>query len=126
MPWSGRTAPGNRPCWTAAQSLLGKQFRVNIDRGKWIPSSLAPHVLATVHPSSVLRAPDDESRRREEERLIHDLRVVARRIARDVSVTRYSTTPGDQRYMKRAPLPVSAPMSTGRTLICAGMPRVRE
>jgi len=65
---------------TAAQALLGARFRVSVDRGKWVPSPLAPHVLATVHPSSILRALDDESRRREHERLVEDLRVVARRL----------------------------------------------
>jgi DNA polymerase len=62
---------------TAAQALLGKQFRVSLDRGKWVPSPLAPRVMATVHPSSILRAPDDESRRRERQRLVDDLKVAA-------------------------------------------------
>jgi uracil-DNA glycosylase family protein len=44
---------------TAAQALLGKQFRVSRDRGKLIPSQLAEAVVATIHPSAVLRAPDD-------------------------------------------------------------------
>jgi DNA polymerase len=63
---------------TAAQALLGRQFRVSHDRGRFVPSPLARYVLATVHPSSVLRAPDDETRRRETERFIEDLHVVAR------------------------------------------------
>jgi uracil-DNA glycosylase len=63
---------------TAAQALLGKTFRVSHHRGEWVESPLAPRVLATVHPSSVLRAPDDETRRQETERLIADLRKVAR------------------------------------------------
>jgi DNA polymerase len=62
---------------TAAQALLGKQFRVSVDRGKWVPSPLAPHVMATVHPSAVLRAPDDESRRRERARFVDDLKLAA-------------------------------------------------
>src|SRR5918912_3593109 len=45
---------------TAAQSLLGKQFRVTKDRGKRIESPLAANVLATIHPSSILRPPDAE------------------------------------------------------------------
>jgi DNA polymerase len=45
---------------TAAQALLGRSFRVTKERGKLIPSSLAPWVLATIHPSAVLRAPDEE------------------------------------------------------------------
>ncbi|HET9488452.1 MAG TPA: UdgX family uracil-DNA binding protein [Methylomirabilota bacterium] len=63
---------------TAAQALLGRQFRVSRDRGQFVSSPLAPRVLATVHPSAVLRAPDDETRRRERQRFITDLRAVAR------------------------------------------------
>jgi DNA polymerase len=63
---------------TAAQALLGRQFRVSRDRGQFVSSPLAPRVLATVHPSAVLRAPDDETRRRERQRFIDDLRAVAR------------------------------------------------
>lgn len=59
---------------TAAQALLGNQFRVTQSRGKFVPSPLAPHVLATVHPSSLLRAPDEETRRRETQRFIDDLK----------------------------------------------------
>jgi DNA polymerase len=66
---------------TAAQALLGRQFRVTAERGKFVPSSLAPLVLATVHPSSILRAPDDESRRREMKQFTADLRIVARALS---------------------------------------------
>jgi uracil-DNA glycosylase len=62
---------------TAAQALLGRQFRVSRERGRLINSPLAPLTLATMHPSSVLRAPDDESRRRERAALVDDLRVIA-------------------------------------------------
>jgi DNA polymerase len=62
---------------TAAQALLGREFRVTQDRGRPVPSPLAPHVVATVHPSSILRAPDDEARRAERARFVDDLRVVA-------------------------------------------------
>src|SRR6516162_502180 len=61
---------------TAAQSLLGRQFKVTEHRGEWIPSPLAPFVMATVHPSSLLRAPDDETRRLEIKRFIQDLKRV--------------------------------------------------
>jgi uracil-DNA glycosylase len=61
---------------TAAQALLGRNFKVTTQRGMWIPSSLAPFVMATVHPSSLLRAPDEESRRRETQRFIDDLKIV--------------------------------------------------
>ena len=50
---------------TAAQTLLGKEFRVSRQRGQLVPSPLAENVLATVHPSSLLRAPDEEKRRTE-------------------------------------------------------------
>ena len=63
---------------TAAQALLGRQFRVTKQRGVPVDSDLAPYVVATVHPSSILRAPDDETRRREMQRFISDLRTVAR------------------------------------------------
>jgi uracil-DNA glycosylase family protein len=61
---------------TAAQALLGRQFKVSTQRGVWIESPLAPFVMATVHPSSLLRAPDDETRRRETKRFITDLKRV--------------------------------------------------
>jgi DNA polymerase len=63
---------------TAAQALLGRQFKVTAHRGEFVPSPLAPIVLATVHPSSILRAPDDESRRSEMKRFTEDLRKVAK------------------------------------------------
>jgi uracil-DNA glycosylase len=62
---------------TAAQALLGKSFKVTAHRGELIESPLAALVMATVHPSSLLRAPDDETRRLETKRFIDDLRVVA-------------------------------------------------
>ena len=62
---------------TAAQALFGKDFRVTRDRGRLIPSRWAPYALATVHPSSLLRAPDEETRRRETERFIDDLKKIA-------------------------------------------------
>jgi DNA polymerase len=63
---------------TAAQALLGRGFRVTAQRGKWIESPLAPYVMATVHPSSILRAADAQTRRAETARFIEDLRPVAR------------------------------------------------
>src|SRR5213596_730913 len=62
---------------TAAQALLGPRFRVTQERGRFVPSSLARYVLATVHPSALLRAPDEETRHREMRRFVEDLRVVA-------------------------------------------------
>ena len=63
---------------TAAQALLGKAFKVSRQRGERVPSPLAPAVGATVHPSSILRAPDDETRRDELQRFIEDLRRLVR------------------------------------------------
>lgn len=62
---------------TAAQALLGKNFKVTQQRGKLLDSDLAPNVIATVHPSSILRAPDDDARHAEMARFIDDMRVVA-------------------------------------------------
>ena len=62
---------------TAAQALLGKDFRVTQHRGERLQSPLAPVVMATVHPSSILRAPDDETRHEEMRRFIDDLKKIA-------------------------------------------------
>src|SRR6478752_6990020 len=62
---------------TAAQALLGRSFRVTKMRGRAVPSPLAPRVVATVHPSSVLRAPDDETRARETAAFVRDIVAVA-------------------------------------------------
>jgi len=62
---------------TAAQSLLGKQFRVTKERGRWLESDLAEYVTATIHPSAVLRQRDSDSRRRELAGLVADLKLVA-------------------------------------------------
>jgi uracil-DNA glycosylase len=68
---------------TAAQALLGRTFRVSARRGELVDSPLAPVVTATVHPSAILRAPDDETRRAEMQRFVHDLRQVAGHLATD-------------------------------------------
>ena len=62
---------------TAAQSLLGKDFSVTRQRGQRIESTLAPNVIATVHPSSVLRAVDAESRKSQMREFVRDLKMVA-------------------------------------------------
>jgi uracil-DNA glycosylase len=66
---------------TAAQALLGSTFRVSRQRGEFVESDLAPLVLATVHPSSVLRAPDDASRAAAYDGLVDDLAKVAKALA---------------------------------------------
>jgi len=63
---------------TAAQALLGPKFRVTKQRGKFLESTLAPYIMATVHPSSILRAPDDETRRLEYRHFVNDLKKLAR------------------------------------------------
>jgi DNA polymerase len=62
---------------TAAQALIGRQFRVTRERGVFVESPLGEHVLATFHPSAVLRAPDDESRHEVRAVIVADLRKVA-------------------------------------------------
>ena len=62
---------------TAAQALFGKAFRVTRDRGRPVPSRWASYALATVHPSSLLRVPDEETRHREIARFIEDLKQAA-------------------------------------------------
>ena len=62
---------------TAAQALLGKDFRVTQMRGQWLQSGHAERTLATVHPSSILRAPDPESRAQQYAEFVNDLRMVA-------------------------------------------------
>ena len=63
---------------TAAQSLLDKDFRVTTDRGRLFTSRFGVPVLATMHPSSVIRTPDREVREKETARMIEDLKVVAK------------------------------------------------
>src|SRR5579885_331024 len=63
---------------TAAQAIFGSSFRVTRERGRVLCSKLAPRVLATVHPSSLLRQPDKLSRQREYKRFVADLRAASR------------------------------------------------
>lgn len=63
---------------TAAQSLLGRDFRVTQHRGEFLKSPLAPIVMATVHPSSILRTPDEQTRHTEMKRFIADLKKISR------------------------------------------------
>ena len=58
---------------TAAQTLLGRTFRLTQHRGEFVPSTHAPYVMATVHPSAVLRSPDDETRAEAFRLLVADL-----------------------------------------------------
>jgi uracil-DNA glycosylase family protein len=69
---------------TAAQALLGRQFRVTKERGRLLrDSDVAPLVMATVHPSSILRAPDERARNEETRQFVADLRGLARGLQAD-------------------------------------------
>jgi len=63
---------------TAAQALLGRDFRITKQRGRLLASDLAPHVLATGHPAAILRAPDPSERDQGKQAPIADLRKVAK------------------------------------------------
>jgi DNA polymerase len=73
---------------TAAQALLGQDFRVSRQRGQFFSIPGKPLLTATVHPSSILRAPDEETRALEMEAFIADLRKVATRLRRSLQTTR--------------------------------------
>src|SRR5438034_1084367 len=84
LPGYRESAAHCRACdlWkNATQALISPAFKVTKERGKLIASPLAPHVVATVHPSSILRAYDEAAREEEMRAFIADLRVVARLIA---------------------------------------------
>ena len=66
---------------TAAKALLGSSFRVTRHRGELLESELAPIVTATIHPSAILRGPDDASRAEERDAFAEDLRAAARALA---------------------------------------------
>ena len=65
---------------TAAQAIIGPKFRVSTQRATFVESPLAPFVTATVHPSSILRAPSDDQRRAEMARFIADLKKIRKAI----------------------------------------------
>ncbi len=67
---------------TAAKALLGSSFRVTRHRGELLDSELAPIVSATIHPSAILRGPDEQTRAEEREAFAEDLRVVAKALAK--------------------------------------------
>jgi uracil-DNA glycosylase family 4 len=67
---------------SAAQAVLGPQFKLMQNRGQLQTSALSERVIATIHPSAVLRAPDSEGRRAAYEMLVSDLKVVAKTLRR--------------------------------------------
>jgi uracil-DNA glycosylase family protein len=66
---------------TAAQSLMGSKFKITVERGKFFETPLAPWLTATLHPSAILRMPDEIMRREARVQLVEDLRAVAKRLA---------------------------------------------
>ena len=102
---------------TAAQALLGRNVRVTRDRGRPIESEVftsegAPIAFATVHPSSILRAPDDEARRRERALFVDDLRVAAQALSEELSKRGDSQSP-QSKSRERLQRPVSSSVSAG-------------
>jgi len=65
---------------TAAQAILGREYRLTQERGKFVEHEWAPEVTATVHPSSILRAPDDDQRHQQFADFVADLKLVAKRL----------------------------------------------
>jgi DNA polymerase len=65
---------------TAAQSLMGPKFKITVERGKFFETPWAPWLTATIHPSAILRMPDDVKRREAREMFVEDLRLVAKRL----------------------------------------------
>ena len=63
---------------TAAQAIFGRTFRVMAQRGEFVKSPLAPYVMATVHPSSILRAPDEKTRHEQEAEFVRDLKRISK------------------------------------------------
>ena len=62
---------------SAAQALLGKDFRVSRERGTLMKSQLAPYIMATLHPSTILRAPDSKAREQQRREFVRDLKKVS-------------------------------------------------
>lgn len=86
LPWLEREReliqPGAIVCLgaTAARALLGAAFRVSVRRGEWVSSGWSANLLATVHPSSILRVEDDDAREEAYQHFVADLKVVADRL----------------------------------------------
>jgi uracil-DNA glycosylase family 4 len=67
---------------TAAQSVFGAEYRVTKERGRFVAHPWAPKATSTIHPSAILRAPDEEQRHLEYERFVADLKKVQAAVAR--------------------------------------------
>jgi len=68
---------------TAAQALMGRDFRVTQHRGEFLKSELAPFVMATVHPSAILRMPDENEKKEEMKRFIADLKKASKALKQE-------------------------------------------
>ncbi len=66
---------------TAAQTLMGPKFKITVERGKFFETLWAPWLTATIHPSAILRMPDEAARRKAREMFVADLRRVAKKLA---------------------------------------------
>jgi DNA polymerase len=73
---------------TAAQAILGRDFRITRDRGKFFQSKDAAWITATYHPSAILRAPDRDDRHRMRADLVDDLHHAAQRLKRPVAAAK--------------------------------------
>ena len=82
---------------TAGKALLGSSFRVTAQRGTWIDSDLAPRVTATIHPSAILRAPDEEAKALGFKGLVQDLMVVAEALEGDAPAAPRAAAPDQGR-----------------------------
>jgi DNA polymerase len=67
---------------TAAKALIGPQFKVSLERGRFVESPLAPHVFATLHPSALLRLRDEEEKETAFNQLVKDLKLIHKALAR--------------------------------------------
>jgi uracil-DNA glycosylase len=67
---------------TAAKALIGPQFKVSVDRGRFVESPLAPYVFATFHPSALLRLQDEEEKQTAFEQLVKDLKLINKALER--------------------------------------------
>src|SRR5437763_10029796 len=68
---------------TAARAVISKDFKVSLERGKFVESPLAPYVFATLHPSALLRVQEDEDRELAFKQLVNDLSLIKKALARD-------------------------------------------
>jgi DNA polymerase len=67
---------------TAAKAVIGKDFKVSIQRGQFVESPFAPYVFATLHPSALLRLQEDEEREAAFEQLVKDLSLIKKALER--------------------------------------------